>query len=339
MTEYYSGLLLAIESMRNQGFWMELFVYDIGDDKNDAETRRLLQAKREELRKVNLIIGGGHSPEQIKLIADFAKQNQIKYVTPFSSNDENVLDNAYLFQMNTPSQYLNAFAANAGANLFGKYNIIFLDTKDTLPQTDFIRDFKQELKDRYISYKEAVHDVTNFDANIQSLLSESKPNLVVLVSQSLVALQKIKSELRMIAETNPDYNLTLYGYTRWLTYLEDCLEDFHVLNTYIYSRFYADNLHPDVKTFYDKYKNWYIRNPVQSNPQFALLGYDTGMYFFSALQKYGVNFEDNLADMNYKSLQTGFNFIRVNDEGGFINSNIYIVHFNKDFSITRSDFK
>jgi hypothetical protein len=101
----------------------------------------------------------------------------------------------------------------------------------------------------------------------------------------------------------------------------------------------ADNIHPDLKLFYDKYKNWYSKSPMPIIPKFAVLGYDTGMYFFSALHRFGVNFEDKLSEMHHKSLQTGFNFERVNNWGGFININTYIVHYSKDFTITRTDFR
>jgi len=338
MAEYYSGILLALDTVLQQGFTMELFVYDIGDETNVSGTRRLLLEKNEELRKTNLIIGG-YSTEQIKLIAAFAKQNEIKYVIPFFSTEEFVQDNAFVLQVNIPSNFLNAHAANAGANLFGKYHIIFLDTKDTLPQTEFIREFKQELKDRYISFSEAVYDALTFNENMLSLLSVSKPNLIIPVSQSKDAFLKIKPVLRLIAETQPELNLTLYGYPRWLSYMENFLEDFHALNTYIYSRFYVDNLHPDVKSFYDKYKSWFNRSPMQTYPQWAILGYDTGMYFFNALHFYGIHFEEKLSEMYYNNLQTGFNFIRYNEEGGFYNSNIYIIHFNKDYSIMFSSFR
>jgi len=160
--------------------------------------------------------------------------------------------------------------------------------------------------------------------------------MIMPVSLHLDALQKIKPILRLIAETSPEYNLTLFGYPRWQAYSKDCLDDFHALNTYIYSSFYANNIHPGVKAFYEKYKNWYSKSPVAV---YSLMGFDTGMYFISAIKKFGANFEDRLSEMNYNSLQTGFDFERFDESGCHINKNIYIIHFNKDFTINRSQFK
>ena len=337
MIEYYEGMLLAVDSLRNLGNNIELFVFDIGEE-GSAKTKKILQDESEKLKSANVIIGG-HTNEQIKSIADFAKANKIKYVIPFTSRNDDVLGNAYVFQVNTPQSYLYANATYAGANLFAKHNIIFLDTKDKDDQTDFIKEFKQELKDRHISYKDAVYNSEKFEADILSQLSTTKPNMIMPVSQSLDALLKIKAILRLIAETKPEYRITLFGYPIWQTYSKDCLEDFHVLDTYIYSRFYADNLNPNVKKFYDRYKNWYSKTPMATFHKYAMLGYDTGMFFFNAINNYGPDFENNLPDINYKSIQTGFNFERVNNWGGFINTNIYIIHYGKDFTIIRSEFK
>jgi LysM repeat protein len=334
ITEYYEGLLLAVDSLRNQGRSMELFVYDTGDDTQTLQKT----LKKDELTSVNLIIGGV-SNEQIKMIADFAQRNKIKYVIPFTSKNDEVLNNASIFQVNTPQNLLYANAAYAGANLFAKHNIIFLDTKDRDNQTDFINEYKRDLNERNISYKEAVYDAGNFLKSMESLLSTDRPNMIMPVSSSLEALVKIKTVLRTIVETKPEYKINLFGYPVWQTYAKDCLEDFHVLDTYIYSLFYADNMNPSVKVFYENYKNWFSDSPMSTFPKYGMLGFDTGMFFFGALQNYGADFENNLSGINYKSLQTGFNFERVNNWGGYINTNIYIIHYNRNFTITRSDFR
>ena len=344
--EYYEGFLLAYDTLRRQGYSIELFTEEIGEN-NLTKTRRVLRDKAKELANAHLIIGGysdeleGYSNEQIRLIADFAKQNNVKYVIPVSRNEE-ALNNPFVFQVNTPPPYLYEKVAYAGANLFAKYNIIFLDTQeveDEYDQSVFIKNFKQELKDRNISYKDATYDAADFETAITAILSTSKPNMIMPVSASLFAIQKIKTILRMIAETKPEYNLTLFGYPRWQSYLDNCLDDFHALNTYIYSYSYADNIQPSVKAFYERYKYWYSKSPMPSVTKIALTGYDTGMYFINAILNYGSNFEDRLSEINFKSLQTGFNFDRINDTGGFINKNLYIIHYNKDYSIKRDEYR
>ncbi|MDR0700539.1 MAG: LysM peptidoglycan-binding domain-containing protein, partial [Tannerella sp.] len=202
--EYYEGMLLAVDSFRNMGYSIELFVHDTGE--NTATLQKILKTEGQTLKDMNLIIGGV-SKEQIKLIADFARTNKIKYVIPFTSRNDEVLNNAYIFQVNTPHNYLYANASYSGANLFARYNIIFLDTKDKDKddKADFIKEFKRNLKERNIAYHDIIYDAKNFPSTVKSLLSTGKPNVIMPVSSSLEALTKIKTVLRMIADKQPEY--------------------------------------------------------------------------------------------------------------------------------------
>jgi hypothetical protein len=69
-----------------------------------------------------------------------------------------------------------------------------------------------------------------------------------------------------------------------------------------------------------------------------MLGYDTGFYFLKGLFTYGADFEDNLSNINFTPIQIGFKFLRVTNEGGFINKKLFFVHFTKDHEIIKMNF-
>ena len=329
--EYYEGMLLAVDSLRSQGFSLDLSVYDTGD--GTKRIREILTG--ETLPNVDLIIGAVQN-DQIKLVADFAKEHNIKYVIPFTSKNDDVLSNACVFQVNTPHSYLYSKAAERGRKLFAKDNIIFVNVPDKGEKTEFIKAFKTELKDHDIPFKEMDYDVELFAEEIDSLyMVDSCRNVVIPTSSSIEALQKVKTPLRMLAETQTDYTIALFGYPEWQTYVREALDDFYVLDTYIYTNFYADNLGQPMHDFYDKFKTWYSKDLINTYPKYGILGFDTGMFFFGAMKKYGANFEDKLDEFRYPSIQTGFDFHRVNNWGGFINTNIFIVHYHRDYTVTR----
>ncbi|MDR1161106.1 MAG: peptidoglycan-binding protein LysM, partial [Tannerellaceae bacterium] len=158
------------------------------------------------------------------------------------------------------------------------------------------------------------------------------------ISGSRAALNKIRSPLRSIVEANPSYIINMFGYPEWQTYTRECLDDFYALDTYIYTNFYADNMASDVLRFNAKYKTWYSKEMMNTYPKYGILGFDTGLFFFDAIHRYGTNFENNLDKIHYKSIQTGFDFHRANNWGGFINTNLFIVHYNKrDFNVIRHE--
>lgn len=330
--EYYEGMLLAIDSLRNQGASITLSVYDT--ENGTKKTKEILKEK--DLKEANLIIGAVQN-DQIALIADFAKKHNIKYIIPFNSRNDDVLSNAYVFQVNTPHSYIYAKAAQLCCNMFSDHNIILVNTNDSKNKTDYIKTLKGEMEQRNISFSECNWNQDTFSEDITAKLSTTKRNVIIPYSGSLEAINKIRTPLRSITDTNPLYGITLYGYPEWQTYASDCLDDFFALNTYIYSYFYADNLSPAIQNFYTKYKKWYSKTLINSFPKYGILGFDTGMYFFNALHKFGSNFEDNLSKNKTPGLQTSFDFHRVNNWGGFINTHLFLVHYRNDFTITRED--
>ena len=332
--EYYEGMLLAVDSLRNSGGSIELSVFDTG-----SGTKKLKEVLKDDaLKEANLIIGAVYN-DQIGPVAEFAEKNNIKYVIPFTSKNDDVLSNANIFQVNTPHSYLYAKASQAGCDLFANDNVILLKVPGTEEKTDFIKAFKAEMKQRNIPWRELTYSAETFPTDMEALLSKEKRSVIVPTSGTLEALNKFKSPLRMLSETKPEYNITMFGYPEWQTYTRECLDDFFALNTYIYSNFYADNLAPEVSDFYSKYKTWYSKSLINYFPKYGILGFDTGMFFFDAIRKYGSNFENNLGKIRYKGIQTCFDFERVNNWGGFINTNIFIVHYQNDYNVTRSEVR
>ena len=333
--EYYEGLLLAVDSIRKQGHSVELSVYDTG-----SGTEKVKQyLKDDALANANLIIGAVQN-DQIALIADFAQKHQIKYVIPFTSKNDDVLSNAQVYQVNTPHSYLYSKAAVAGCDLFKDDNIVLVNIPDKEVKTDFIKAFKSEMQEQKIAYKEMNYDGQTFATDIEALLLPDKRNIVLPTSASLDAINKIKGPLRTLTELAEEdkipYQISLFGYPEWQTYSRECLEDFYALNTYIYSNFYADNLSHEVHQFYHNFKNRYSKSLINTFPKYGILGFDTGMFFLSALSRYGSNFENNLDKIHYQSIQTGFAFNRGNNWGGVINTNRFIVHYQSDYTVTRT---
>ena len=336
--EFYEGILLAVMYMQNLGVTIELKSLDIGT--GTQSIKEILQ--NEQLDNYNVIIGG-ETNDQIELIASFALKNGIKYVVPFSSSCESLTStNANMFQVNAASQYLHAYATSWARSLFSNYNIIFVNTNDPIEdKTQFVRDFKADLTQRSIAFQHVNYDANNFSTDISDYLSETKPNLIVLQSSSTQTLDKIRGPLRSLVETQSATQITLFGYPEWQKYTDEVknnyLDDFYALNTHIYTPFYANNMSFEILQLKVKYMYWFNKNMINSYPKYALLGYDIGMFFISAVYSFGANFENNIQQINYKSLQYGFRFERVNNWGGFMNTNLYMVNYKRDFTITRNE--
>lgn len=328
IVEYYSGFLLALDSLKNEGISINLQVFDIGN--GTQYLKMILQA--DDLKGVNLIIGG-FSEEQIRLLSGFSEQLGIPYVVPFTSKHDDILKNPHLFQINTPSGYLLTRAARAFINKYRNNNIIFLQENNT-DKTDFIQILKNDLAIENIQYKTIAYS-SKFTADLQAVLSVGKHNVIIPSSGKQAFLLKILPELATVNQKSGN-KLSLFGYPEWQTYdLGELTEDLYRLNTTIYSNFYVSKNAQEARDFYRKFIRWYSRPIGNSYPKFSMLGFDTGMFFIQLINKYGMSFESDINDFEYEGIQTGFYYQRVNNWGGFINTNMFFVNFNPDSSVTR----
>ena len=60
---------------------------------------------------------------------------------------------------------------------------------------------------------------------------------------------------------------------------------------------------------------------MNAAPQFAYLGYDTGLFFLKSICLNGKDFNNNVDD--YKGLQSSFMFERINNWSGFVNKYLW----------------
>src|SRR5699024_4028046 len=68
--EYYEGFLMAVDKLKKQRANLELYVFDIGTEKNTKKLESLLTTM--EIQNLDLLVGGV-SDNQIKILSDFSK--------------------------------------------------------------------------------------------------------------------------------------------------------------------------------------------------------------------------------------------------------------------------
>lgn len=333
MVEYYEGLLLAIDSLKQEGVSIDLHVYDTPTESGSLND--LLN--KPELSQMDIIIGPRHN-SHTKELADFAKEHGIRLVIPFTSKDSEVFNNPYVFQINTPQAYLYAEVCRLFADYFANYNIVFVQADDGKEKTDFINGMKNELDTRGISH--TTIPMPDTPEAVTAHLQAEKPNIIIPTSGSNVTLIKLLPILQLVnrAEENP-YQLHLFGYPEWQKYYNDHLQAFYELDTYFYSSFYTNNLLPSAKDFHNKYRYWFNKEMKNTYPRYGMLGFDTGYYFLKALHRYGERMEEYLDREITIPVQTGFHFERVNNWGGFINKKVFFIHMTRQHELIKLDFK
>lgn len=331
LQEYYEGFLMAVEEVKSRGADLELYVFEIGKGKDTKKLESLLETL--EMQSLDLIIGGV-SDAQIRTLSDFSKSRNIKYVVPFSQSNGEILNNGNIFQVNPLSKSLIDNATDVFVQSFRNSNIIFVSGGQN-DKMDFLSQLQSTLRNNNLRY-ETISATSTLNATILSLLSRTRDNIIIPTSSDSNTLKHVINELKKAQEETSTYTIRLFGYPEWQTY-SDLIEDYHHFGTYIYTPFFVNNKSIDVNTFKDSFHKWYGRNLLDTNPGYAMWGYDTGLFFLTALHQYGKNFEQNIDRIKVNSLQFPFHFERLNNWGGFFNTGLYYVYYDPSDRIIKTD--
>ena len=335
MVEYYEGFLMAVDSLKQQGVSVDIHTYDSGN--TTATITQLINTKKE-LKDMDIIFGPLHT-DQVKIMADFAKKNKIRLVVPFTSKSDEVFNNPYVFQINTPQSYLFSEVYEHYLRKFPNAHVVFLnaDTGDK-DKDEFIKGLKEELKNKQITFKE-LKGAEISPEGMKTAVDSLRENVLIPTSGKKIALIKILPLLIITAREHPNYNMRLFGYPEWQTYTDDHLSNFFELDTYFYTSFYTNNLFPTAIKFTSAYRKWYSKDMANTYPKYGMLGFDTAYFFLKGLARYGNHLEEEMNNMTLNPIQTGFKFERVNNWGGFINKNVFFVRFTKDYELIKLDFE
>ncbi len=336
MVEFYEGFLMAVDSLKRRGANIELHVFD---SKGDAATIKQIIAKKE-LKEMDIIFGPLHQ-QNVKPLADFSKEHNIRLVIPFTSKDDEVFNNPSIYQINTPQSYLHSEVFDHFTRQFPNANLIILDTTDGRDQykKEFLEGLQLMAKINNIPIKSInIDKIETAVSAVEGLIRMDKTNIFIPTSGSDAALNKVIPLLQLIKGKQIEAPMHLFGYPEWQTYTSDHLQNFFELDTYFYSSFYTNNLLPSAKSFINTYHKWFKKEMVNTYPKYGMLGFDTGFYFLHGLASYGTDLENNLDRIDLTPIQTGFKFDRVSNWGGFINKKVFFVRFTNDFELIKLDF-
>ena len=331
MVEFYQGMLLALDKLKNENISVNLKVFDSeGEDKSLIP---LLESGQ--MDDVDIIFGPRWT-NQITEAARWSTAHQVPLVLPMNAGADDVFNNPYVFQLNTPQSYFNQEIYNHFLEQFPDPNVIILDA-DEYRKNDFIDGLKTILTDHDIPYSTIMVD-TAYQVLMDTLVPY-KQNIMIINSPSSGPLNTMLPVLQLITRLKaPEVETHLFGYPEYQIYAADHLDELYEVDTWFYSWFYTNNMLKESVDFNAMFRRSFSRQMMVSYPSFASYGYDTGYYFLKGIATFGKDFENHLNDLHTNPVQMGFKFERVNNWGGFINRKVFFVHFSNNYKVEKIDF-
>lgn len=327
MIEFYQGMLLAADSLRRDGLFVDITVHDCG---------RTQEAMDSLLASTSLagcdVIFGPLDGIQVTALADYCNLHGIRLVQPFATTTAQVPGHERQFVVTAPRDTVQAAAVDfVRKELFGR-NYILVDTHEQNEEGVAMTNAM-----RYTLSRDGVFlrllDIDGNDMDFTQAFNPLRPNLVVLNSPSLKALNKFLPKLKAYQQANPDCKISLLGFPSWQTYTTLLQQEFHQFDTFIYTPFYREPESSDVKAYESSFARWFGHPMAATYPRYGIMGFDLAMFFMRGISLYGNMFEHNLNQGFVRPLQNPLVFVRAGRGNGFVNHAVRFVHFTRDHDI------
>ncbi len=312
-TEFYKGLLLAVDSLRNNGTPIHVTAYD-----TEGSVLKVREALTDStFRRHNAIIAPDNSA-QMAILAEYGKNNNVKVVNTFIVRDDSYLTNPDMVQANLPSQLMYRKAIDALMERFENATPVFLNIKGTTgDKADFVGELRKSLDAKGKTYMEVEADGRLTVADLKPLPADGSYVFVPATGRQ-ADLNKLMPGIIEWRDQAVTPTVQLFGYPEWTTFRGETLENMHNLTTTVYSRFYTDEESARTKDIDARYKQWYGARMENAVPRLGLLGFDTGMFVIPYMLNGG--------DM-YDGVQNGYYLVRSGENGGAYNDALYFVTF------------
>lgn len=311
--DFYTGALLAIDNWKRKGVSFEIFTYDT-QNSDEAITQVL---NNSDIKTMDLIIGPAYS-SHVTLVSEFAKENQINILIPFTSKVPEIDTNPYLFQFNPGNENETRFLINYLSKL-KNVNIVLAEIKDINIQDEGNVKFN-EIKKALLKNKNVFSTILLTTPDLCDFSTEFKndmENIVIFNTDKYAYVNPYLVALRL--QTNA-YDITLMGQYSWrnqnlqlpkFKYVSPFETNSKLLDNKEYSKQYVKYLQKDLPQFI--------------SPRYDLLGFDLSNYFIAAISKYGKKYNTKLELQNYsEGIQSQPFFERVSATSGYINQKLYL---------------
>ncbi len=325
--QYYHGFMMAADSLRLKGLNVEIHVYDVGQ----LSTKALEAIQSPELKKMDMIFGPFFK-NTFSIVAEFAKENKIPIVNPFSSRNDILQGNPYVFKLLPSVESQPELVANLVKRDFSDYRVIFY-VANKFQNAELIGQFTQAIEQNDLTGKKIVRVVDYSSDSTQGFskyASMVQPNLVIIYAENEVLPATLLSKL---SELKKDYQITVIGLPEWEKFTNIESDYLIALNACIFTSSYVDSHSDEVKSFTLAYRAKYLDEPLY----YAFSGFDAGYFFLSALLYFGEDFAGCVNNLGTHLIQNQYHFER-KDDSGYDNLNWNILQYNDYFMFKKSSY-
>ena len=321
---FYEGVLLAVDSLKNQGYKVNLKVFDT---ERSAEKMYTMVDEIDRFHP-DLIIGPVYGSVYKALMDDLTNKN-IPVIYPLSSRSEEFGVYPDFIQVNPSMKALTVAMSDWLREEAEEANLVCLNlTGNEVSHSDLedIRLFKE--------YMHRIGSMNFYDWNTSAVpldglrlqLLPDRENIIILPTTKEAEVSKI---LPVLSALTDGYRITVVGFPEWQAFTSVDHETYFKLNTKIFTYSYVDNTTEPAKRFALKYRKYFYTEPNN----LAYKAFDMSLYFIELAAKYRDRTLDALEFYPRNGDFLRFYFQKMEGQAGKENQGFYIVNFGSDYRL------
>jgi len=344
--QFYAGAKMALQEL-GQDNKVSLEV-SVMDTEGSPQRVQNLLGSRVEMTNANVIIGP-YRRENIRLVADFAKQQGALHISPYSAATNLTSENANFVQVSPSLETHCENLLQHARNEFEPEEIVLVARNIPIEKKCIATLQKEHFNILETSYADSLatliapQDPTDFLEMDISSYFEAEEKLAFIVpswaDESFIYSFLRKIDLERDDETQ---QVVVYGLPQWMNFENIDFEYYEKLNVRVSSNSFVDKADERVKTFQRNYYDKYGKIPEDE----AFLGYDLILYLGQMLAEYGTGFmevpkEQQMIDLMHAKfnfqpvLQNSPNSVELNLIDRYENKYVNILEFN-NYAFERS---
>lgn len=319
---FYEGILLAVDSLKNLGYKIDLHVFDT---ERSSDKMYVIAGELNHLGP-DLIIGPVYG-SVYKMLENYLENKNIPVLYPLSSRTENFGEYPNFIQVNSTFEVLAGEMLCWLREQQALANIIHINLRGT-EETDL------EEKNKFREQLRTLEPIHFFNWNIdevpldslRTLLLPDRENILILPVTKEADVSKI---LPLLSALTDGYQITVLGLPEWQTFTSVDHETYYKLNTKLFTYSYVDYASESARILADNYRKYFNTEPGT----LVYKAFDLGMYFIELAARYRDRSLEALEYFDRTVGSSNFRFRKMKNGNGKENQGTFIVNYSSEYQL------
>ena len=323
--QFYQGVLMAADSLKSQGYIIDLHVYDT---ERDAGATQAVIGELNQLSP-DLIIGPVYA-NTYKVVAEQLQNRITPMIYPLSAKGGDLSRFPNFIQMNISTPSLVEEMSEWVATHAGVSHLIHVipdgnvrsGEESRLPALVRART-QGMIGEPMVDFR--WHSHMHVDS-VRRVLRPEVENIILFPTLDEAAVSRT---LPVLVALSDHYRITVIGFPEWLKFTSIDEEMFYKLNVKMMTNSYVDYQGDDARKFSARHREYFHAEPNN----IVNRAFDMAMYFIPLVDKERTNTLNVLRNTDSDGMFTRFRFRPMNAFGGLENRGLYLIHYDSKYNI------